>query len=127
MMVHTINGIADKPHPQEQYFQESPFLIGQGIPGKTGPQERGEEKRVMSSIHHHTNGTRDPIPHVQKSSCGFHTSRIRRFENVFYFFSADGAIMEFGGHTSNNLQHVVNFINLTFLMLHLILDLNRNE
>lgn len=39
---------ADKPRPQEQYFQESPFLIGQGIPGKTGPQERGEENHEVS-------------------------------------------------------------------------------
>lgn len=44
----TVHGTVDKPHPQEQYFQESPFLIGQGIPGKTGPRERGEDKQEVT-------------------------------------------------------------------------------
>lgn len=39
--------MAAKPHPQEQYFQESPFLIHQGIPGKTGPQEKGEQDFLL--------------------------------------------------------------------------------
>ena len=50
MVYHMAHGIADKPHPQEQYFQESPFLIGQGIPGKTGPQERGDKSLIWSII-----------------------------------------------------------------------------
>lgn len=50
MVQRSVHGIDDKPRPQEQYFQESPFLIGQGIPGKTGPQERGEEKQEVSEL-----------------------------------------------------------------------------
>lgn len=88
-MTHTTNhrnthGIVGKPRPQEQYFQESPFAIGQGIPGKTGPQERGEHKRsvtsssdvIHSSLSITTSIPKDHIPHMEKSHSGFHTSHV---------------------------------------------------
>ena len=39
--------MAAKPRPQEQYFQESRFHVQQGIPGKTGPREKGEQDLLL--------------------------------------------------------------------------------
>ena len=40
---------AAKPRPQEQYFQESRFHVQQGIPGKTGPREKGERYLLLKA------------------------------------------------------------------------------
>lgn len=41
ILITSTSGYGEKPRPQDQYFQESPFLGSEGIPGKTGPQRKG--------------------------------------------------------------------------------------
>lgn len=81
-------GIADRPRPQEQYFQESPFSDRSRDSWENWTL--GERIRMMESARHHI------IPDMQRFSCGFHTAHwkhfpIRTLKKVISLFFSDSS------------------------------------